>query len=84
MNYINDSINQGITIAKRIYASLNVRQCMAMCGSWPISVTPPSTVLYNLGQFRTIWYYYDLYHNSKEGRKEKCVYRYLNCMVVRY
>src|SRR6266700_3838773 len=49
----------------------NVWQCTAMCGNLP----SPEI------QSGTIWYYHDLYRNSKEGRKEKCVYGCSNCMV---
>ena len=52
----------------------NVWQCTAMCGNLP----SPEI------QSGTIWYYHDLYRNSKEGRKEKCVYGCSNCMVVRH
>ena len=62
----------------------NVQQCTAMRGNQPISVILPSTVWYNLGQFRTIWYCNNLYYNSKEGRKEKYIYGYSNCIVVGY
>ena len=48
-----------------------------------------NTIIYsNLRQSartcNTTWYCYSLYRNSKEGRKEKYIYRYSNCIVVGY
>ena len=60
----------------------NIQQYIVIYSSRPISITPPNTSLYNLEQSRTIQYCYDLYYDSKEGNKEKCVYRCLNCIVV--
>ena len=52
----------------------NLLQSTAICGN-----LRQSTRTYN-----TTCYYYDQYRNSKEGREDKCVYRYSNCIVIGY
>src|SRR6266700_3955044 len=78
--YVSDSVNQGLSTA--IYG--NLQQSTAIYGN-----LQQSTAIYgNLRQFactcNTTWYYHNLYCNSKDGREEKCVYGFSNCIVVGY
>ena len=50
----------------------NLPQSPAISGNLPVPVTLPGTATACTVTAR------------KEGRKEKCVYRYLNCIVVGY
>ena len=64
-----------MSMAKRMYISLKKQatpQSMIISGNLPVPVTLPSTAIACTVTAR------------KEGRKEKYVYRYLNCIVVGY
>jgi hypothetical protein len=50
----------------------NLPQSPVIFGNLPVPVTLPSTTIACTVTAR------------KEGRKEKCIYRYLNCIVVEY
>ena len=90
MYYVSDSVNQGLSTA--VYG--NLQQSTAICSSLRQSAAVygslrQSTAIYgNLRQFactcNTTWYYHNLYRNSKDGREEKCVYGFSNCIVVGY
>ena len=64
-------------MVKRIYISLKRQatpQSAVICGN----LWQPARI-YNI-----TWYCHDQYRNSKEGRKDKYIYRYLNYIVIEY
>ena len=66
-----------MSTAKRIYISLKGQatpQSIAICGN----LRQPART------YNTTWYCYNQYCNSKEGRKDKYIYRYLNYIIIGY
>ena len=66
-----------MSTVKRIYVSLKgqaIPQSTAICGN----LRQPARTC------NTTWYCHDQYRNSKEGRKDKYIYKYSNYVVVGY